>query len=178
MKQIQYRFNRANGKIFQCQRAHLQEIGESLDTIILHATEPIFGDPFEQNRSQEWVQLCFLDHHLNWCYAMLNSGNSGALNNWYFYQQKLEKAHQNLWEVTTKISLIQTSSSYNDNIWYYYDFENKPLSPDINIPKILKTNRHLPLVDTSLNLNFTIPDHHPLLSLNNIDERAKFVCWQ
>ncbi len=44
--------------------------------------------------------------------------------------------------------------------------------------KILKQNRDLPLVDTNISLGFTKPNLHPLLSLDNLDERAKFVCWQ
>jgi hypothetical protein len=177
MKQIQYRLNRAEGKIFAYNQGQLTEIGDSLKTIILHATESMYGDPFEQNRSQDWIQLCFLDPDLNWCHTLLNSGNSGALSAWIGYQHQLKKQGKNLWDVTTTISFSARINSYTGYSWYYYNFEQSPLPDNINLTKILKVNRHLHLVDPSINLNFPNLNKHPLLSSNTVDERAKFVCW-
>jgi hypothetical protein len=177
MKQIQYRLNRASGKIVTYQGGQLREIGDSLKTIILHATESVYGDPFEQNRSQDWVQLCFLDPDLNWGHTLLNSGNSGALSTWISYQHQLKKEGKNLWDVTTTISFSERISSYNGNSWYYYQFEQSALPDQINLLKILREHRHLPLVEAPDNLNFTNLNKHPLLSSNTVDERAKFVSW-
>jgi hypothetical protein len=58
-----YRLNRASGQIYRVHESlfKLEETGETLDAIILHATPPVRGEPFPNMPEQDWVGLCFLD---------------------------------------------------------------------------------------------------------------------
>ena len=182
MLTCRYRFNRASGKIYRENSTGLVELSESLDTIILHATPVVYGQPFPNLMAQDWINLCFLDPQMNWSFALLNSGQSDALRPFLNYQIQ---QGQNLFNQLTRITLIPQTSRLGRR-WYTYSFEAHPLPVGINLLQILQKNSHFPLIDPTIDLsfpepkldflNFTSPPP-PQFSIQLVDQRTPFLSW-
>lgn len=188
MKIQRYRFNRASGQIYRIHESpfRLEELGERLDTIILHATPPVRGEPFANMSEQDWIGLCFLDPEFNWSFTLLNSGKSQALNSFLNYAAECE-----LSSVLTRISLIPQTSRRGDR-WFAYAFDSLPL-PEVKLSQILKCHRDLPLIDPAVDLEFPPANRDELLfrishqetvrettktfDREDIETRSQFVIW-
>jgi hypothetical protein len=106
MELRRYRFNRKTGKVYLEVGKELSDISATLKMIILWASQPVYGKPFAHLPAQNWVQITFLDMQSNWCYALLNSGTTDALNPWLEYRNQIESQGLELCSVITTISLI------------------------------------------------------------------------
>ncbi|MEQ8464199.1 hypothetical protein [Coleofasciculus sp. E1-EBD-02] len=189
--QIQrYRLNRASGHIYRVMESpfRLEDVGESLDMIILHATPPVRGEPFPNMPEQDWIGLCFLNAELNWSFTLLNSGKSNALSSFLHYTTEREIS-----SVLTKVTLIPQTSR-RGNHWFGYAFEALPL-PDVNLPQLLKRHSTLPLIDPTVDLEFPPANWDELLlrlnsqaiatqkmnslsyDTEDLETRSKFVIW-
>jgi len=119
MKIVKYRFNRKLGKVFLDEAGLLTEVGNSLRMIVLWASEPIWGKPFEIMPSQNWVQLTFIDElQGNWCYAVLSNGSTNALLPWIAYRNLVEETNRLMGVVTT----ISFEEIEGENQWFDYRF--------------------------------------------------------
>lgn len=181
-----YRFNRADGMIYREVGRGIQPINTRyLDAIILHATPPVFGQPFPNMSPQDWIGLCFLDFNLDWSYALLSSGKSNALRSFLNYRQNLEYP---LNSVITRITLDEQSSSFG-NTWFMYEFDSLSLPDDFDGKAYLE-NVNYPLIDAHVKLPF--PDPPSLDEIRNqfpsiisskpdkqgiIDLRTQFIIW-
>ncbi|HAG84757.1 MAG TPA: hypothetical protein DCL61_27290 [Cyanobacteria bacterium UBA12227] len=184
-----YRLNRSSGLIYRIIEYpfRLEEVGEALDIIILHATPPVRGQPFANMPEQDWIGLCFLDPELNWAFTLLNSGKSQALRSFLNYTNKHE-----LSSVTTRISLI-SQTSHRGTQWFSYTFEAFPL-PNINVSEIFNHHYEYPLIDPTVNLEFPpanrdeilsriisqqtpIDNTHEIFDMEDIETRSKFLIW-
>jgi hypothetical protein len=145
-----YRFNRKNGKIYLENGKELREIGTSLQTIILWASKPVYGKPFDHLAAQNWVQLTFLDNHSNWCYALLNSGATDALYPWFEYRQQVESQDIQLRGVITTISLVKVEA---ENDFFDYHFAGVKGKPGLEerMNQLVRDSEYS-LIDTSVNL--------------------------
>ncbi|MFB2891949.1 hypothetical protein ACE1CI_03280 [Aerosakkonemataceae cyanobacterium BLCC-F50] len=151
MKLQRYRFNRKVGIIYkESQTNQLIEIGRQMQVIILWASEPVFGQPFPHLPAQDWIQLTFLDHQGDWCYAVLNSGTTNSLYPWIQYRREIYKRSHQLFEILTTISFDSTES---DNQWFDYSFSGKNGKPGLGerMRSLIKQST-FPLVDIDLNL--------------------------
>lgn len=175
---VRYRLNRAEGKIYRQAGGNLLSVGESLDAILLYATEPIWGTPYPEGQEQHWVQLCFLDPHFNWSYALLNSGKSNALNGFFDYQQQLQLAQKSLWEVTTTIRFLPQETNAR-RCWYHYQFTEGEGLTATELQNRLNAypKEFYSLLDRSLNLPLPPEPEHPVIQVDEIDERASFLVW-
>ncbi len=121
MKQVKYRFNRKEGKVYIDRNGVLEEQGDSLRMVILNASEPVFGKLFAHMPAQKWVLLTFLNEAGDWCYAVLADGTTGGLFNWLLYRQLIEESKGlNLYEVITTIAFEPIDSS--DRQYFDYTF--------------------------------------------------------
>ncbi|WP_293134753.1 hypothetical protein [Microcoleus sp. bin38.metabat.b11b12b14.051] len=118
MKRVKYRFNRKEGLIYQGNNTELTCIGNKLQMIVLWASEPVFGKPFDNLSAQKWVQLTFLDRAGNWCYAVLGNGTTEALAPWLEYRRLIEEK-TTLSNVITTIGFEETESKYQ---WFEFTF--------------------------------------------------------
>ncbi|MEG4286386.1 hypothetical protein QUB68_24965 [Microcoleus sp. A006_D1] len=119
MKTVKYRFNRKLGEIFLDENGELTSVGNNLQIIVLWASEPIWGKPFENMPAQNWIQLTFLAEYGNWCHAVLSDGTTNALERWIEYRKKLEDEAIELQEVITTISFEVIDSQHQ---WFDYTF--------------------------------------------------------
>jgi hypothetical protein len=119
MKTVKYRFNRKLGQIFLDEDGELREIGNKLAIIVLWASQPIWGKPFETMPAQNWIQLTFFCEHGYLCHAVLNDGTTNALEPWIAYRQKVETASLALEEMLTTISFESADSQHQ---WFDYNF--------------------------------------------------------
>jgi hypothetical protein len=119
MKTVKYRFNRKIGQIFLDEDGELTEVGNKLVIIVLWASQPIWGQPFESMPAQNWIQLTFLCEHGYLCHAVLNDGTTNALEPWIQYRKKLEDNAIALEEMLTTISFENTDSQHQ---WFDYKF--------------------------------------------------------
>lgn len=150
--QIQrYRFNRKVGKIYLESKANqLIEVGSEMKVIILWASEPVFGKPFPHLPAQNWIQLSFLDREGNWCYAVLSSGTTNALNPWIQYRHKIESLRQEMFEIVTT---IEFDSNESEHEWFDYKFSGVQGKPGIGdrMRKLISSVK-FSLVDIDLDL--------------------------
>jgi hypothetical protein len=151
MKLQRYRLNRKIGKIYLESQPNLIEVGSEIEVIILWASEPTFGKPFQQLPAQEWVQLTFIDRAGNWCYALLNSGTTNALYSWNEYRRKVEMSGRELYEILTTIKFEYTNSDYQ---WFDYHFSGISGKPGIGerIRSLINSHPEFSLVDIDLDL--------------------------
>ncbi|MFB2970365.1 hypothetical protein ACE1CD_15435 [Aerosakkonema sp. BLCC-F183] len=145
-----YRFNRKVGKIYLESLSGLIEIGSEMKVIILWAGDVVFGKPFPHLPAQNWVQLTFLDNQGNWCYALLNSGNTNALYPWTEYRKKIEQSHQ-LLEIVTTIGFDSSESYYG---WFDYKFSGVLGKPGLGdrMRQLIRDTKQFSLVDLDINL--------------------------
>ncbi|WP_190462396.1 hypothetical protein [Planktothrix sp. FACHB-1355] len=181
MKNRRYRFNRATGKIYQESYSSLIEIPDYLDAVILHATPPVYGQPFPNQPAQNWINLCFLDRELSWSFALLNSGQSEALRPFLNYKTQ----QKDLLNYLTRISLVPQRSR-SGNHWYAYAFEALPLPDRVNPLEILHGHSGLPLIDPNISLDFPEPEsdlqqlktlNSPQVEVKFSDSRSNFLNW-
>jgi hypothetical protein len=149
MELRRYRFNRKTGKIYLDVGNQLSEIGSTLRIIILWASKPVFGKPFAHLSAQYWVQITFLDMQSNWCYALLNSGATDALNSWLQYRKQIESELELCGVVTTiRLNLVEGEHECFD-----YKFSGVRGKPGLEERmKSVINNSSYSLVDTSVNL--------------------------
>lgn len=181
MKIRRYRFNRATGKIYQKSYSSSLEIPDYLDAVILHATPPVYGQPFPNQPAQDWINLCFLDRELSWSFALLNSGQSDALRPFLNYQTQ----QKDLFNYLTRISLVPQRSR-SGNHWYAYAFEALPLPDKVNLLETLNCHSKLPLIDPNISLDFPEPELNlpqlktlisPQIEVKLSDTRSTFLNW-
>ena len=181
MKIRRYRFNRSTGKIYPESYSSLIEIPDYLDAVILHATPPVYGQPFPNQPAQNWINLCFLDRELSWSFALLNSGQSEALRPFLNYQTQ----QKDLLNYLTRISLVPQRSR-SGNHWYAYAFEALPLPDRVNPLETLHCHSELPLIDPNISLDFPEPEVNfqqlktlisPQIEVKLSDTRSSFLNW-
>ncbi len=181
MKTRRYRFNRSTGKIYQESYSSLIEVPDYLDAIILHATPPVYGQPFPNMPSQDWISLCFLDCELSWSFALLNSGQSDALRPFLNYKTQ----QKDLLNKLTRITLVPQSSRSGRH-WYAYAFEALPLPDRVNPLETLYSHSELPLIDPNIELKFPAPQldrqllktiNYPQFEVKLSDMRTTFITW-
>jgi hypothetical protein len=149
MELRRYRFNRKVGKIYLEVGNQLSEIGSILKMIILWASTPIFGKPFAHLPAQNWVQITFLDMQGNWCYALLNSGTTDALNPWLQYRKQVESKLE-LCGVITTISFNLVEGEHECFDYSFSGVRGKP-GLEERMKTLIDNSGHA-LVDTSVNL--------------------------
>jgi len=118
MKIVKYRFNRKLGQVFLDTPESISPNGNSLKMIVLWASEPVYGQPFESMPAQNWVQLTFVDIQGNWCYAVLSDGTTNALSPWIEYRKLVEKNNRLMSVITT----IQFEEIDETHRWFDYKF--------------------------------------------------------
>ncbi|MBD2386001.1 hypothetical protein [Cylindrospermum sp. FACHB-282] len=120
-----YRFNRKDGIIYLESEGSLQNLGSSLQMIVLSATNPTWEQPFPNAQFQYWVRLTFVDVSGALSNALLNNGTTNALDGWLKYKTDVEQKYQ-LCGVITTISLIEGDGDYFD-----YSFSGIPGKPGL-----------------------------------------------
>jgi len=145
MKIVKYRFNRKLGKVFLDEDGQMTEVGDNLKAIVLWASKPIWGKPFENIPAQNWIQLTFVDSSGNWCYAVLNDGKTNALSNWIQYQKKLVDNSIALSEIITTIGFEDVDSQKQ---WFDYTFSGTSGKPGLGdrMRQIIKQSQ-FPLIE-------------------------------
>ncbi|MEG4803553.1 hypothetical protein QUB63_22590 [Microcoleus sp. ARI1-B5] len=128
MNQAKYRFNRKDGKIYLDREQILTEVGSELRMIILQASEPIWGKPFEHLIAQHWVNLTFIDPNSNYCRGMLSDGTTNALRPWLEYRKLVESKGFELLEVVTTIGFEPIDSEIK---WFDYKFSGIAGKPGV-----------------------------------------------
>ncbi|MEA5619937.1 hypothetical protein VB711_19105 [Cronbergia sp. UHCC 0137] len=113
MDQKNYRFNRKDGNIYLEVGKELQNIGSSLQIIVLSSTKPSWEQPFPNTPFQYWVRLIFLNNNGDLCNALLNNGTTNALTNWMNYVAQVRMKYE-LYEMITTISLVESDGDYFD----------------------------------------------------------------
>ncbi|MBS9396031.1 MAG: hypothetical protein HEQ30_23930 [Dolichospermum sp. OL01] len=140
MELRRYRFNRKTGKVYLEVGKELSDIGATLKMIILWASQPVYGKPFAHLPAQNWVQITFLDMQSNWCYALLNSGATDALNPWLEYRNQIESQGLELCSVITTISLISFECEHECFDYSFSGVRRKQILPEIVNQAIFVSN--------------------------------------
>jgi hypothetical protein len=118
--------------------------------IILGASQPVYGKPFAHLPAQNWVQITFLDMQSNWCYALLNSGATDALNPWLKYRNQIESQGLELCSVITTISFNLVEGEHECFDYSFSGVRGKP-GLEERMKTLIDNSGHA-LVDTSVNL--------------------------
>jgi hypothetical protein len=150
MELRRYRFNRKTGKVYLEVGKELSDIGATLKMIILGASQPVYGKPFAHLPAQNWVQITFLDMQSNWCYALLNSGATDALNPWLKYRNQIESQGLELCSVITTISFNLVEGEHECFDYSFSGVRGKP-GLEERMKTLIDNSGHV-LVDTSVNL--------------------------
>jgi hypothetical protein len=150
MELRRYRFNRKTGKVYLEVGKELSDIGATLKMIILGASQPVYGKPFAHLPAQNWVQITFLDMQSNWCYALLNSGATDALNPWLKYRNQIESQGLELCSVITTISFNLVEGEHECFDYSFSGVRGKP-GLEERMKTLIDNSGHA-LVDTSVNL--------------------------
>lgn len=152
-----------------------------MDAVILHATPPVYGQPFPNQPAQDWINLCFLDREFSWSFALLNSGQSDALRPFLNYQTQQKDLLNHL----TRITLVPQTSRSGKH-WFAYAFEALPLPAQANPIETLHCHPELPLIDPNISLDFPEPEidlqllkalNSPQVEVRLSDTRSTFLNW-
>ncbi|MEG3899013.1 MULTISPECIES: hypothetical protein [unclassified Microcoleus] len=150
MKQVKYRFNRKEGRIYVDEDGKLFDNGNSIKMIILSASKPIFGKPFPYIPPQLWVQLTFLDEAGNWCHAVISNGTTNALHRWILYRQQIEIVQQlELCDVITALSFEPSETIESDREWFDYKFSGIAGKPGLGdrMRSLIQQQSKYPLIE-------------------------------